>query len=81
MLKQIDYLNLVNIGVKVNEDGYILFVVAGDRHDEYEYNNKVDLLDHLDNLKYYYLDEYNSIEEDFKAVDNSEEFEEFIKNI
>ncbi|SOC45063.1 hypothetical protein [Ureibacillus acetophenoni] len=58
-----------------------MLIVAGDRYDEYKYDDKVDLLDHLDKLKDYYLDEYFSLEDDFKSENNTEEFEKLINSI
>lgn len=72
---------LVGISVKEEEDFYNLYVVAGDRHDQYTYNDKGELLDHLDNLKQWYLHEYECIAQNESLFYNVEEFEDFINTI
>ncbi|MGY4798138.1 hypothetical protein ACVNNN_24790 [Lysinibacillus fusiformis] len=81
MLKIISYLNLVEVRVSEEEDFYNLYLVAGDRYDQYTYNDKEDLLDHLDNVKRWYLDEYECIKQKENLFYNVEEFEDFINTI
>ena len=81
MIKRINYLNLVDVSIEEEEDFYNLYVVAGDRNDEYTYNDKSELLDHLDNLKLWYLDEYNSRDDEEFLFYNVTEFEDFINTI
>lgn len=81
MIKRIDYLNLVDVGVEEEGDFYNLYVVAGDRHDQYTYNDKEELLDHLDNIKRWYLDEYECIKQKENLFYNVAEFEDFISTI
>lgn len=81
MIRRINYLNLVDVGIEEEEDFYNLYVVAGDRHDQYTYNNKEELLDHLDNLMRWYLDEYNSRDDEEILFYNVTEFEDFINTI
>ena len=81
MLKKISYLNLVEVRVSEEEDFYNLYLVAGDRYDKYTYNDKEDLLDHLDNVKRWYLDEYECIKQKENLFYNVKEFEDFINTI
>lgn len=81
MVKRISYLNLVDISVEEEGNFYNLYVVAGDRHDKYTYNDKEELLDHLDNIKRWYLDEYDCSKQKEHLFYNVAEFEDLISII
>ncbi|SDG73608.1 hypothetical protein SAMN04489735_100233 [Aneurinibacillus thermoaerophilus] len=58
VLANFTYLNKVQIHIKYEEDTYYLTTEHAYMINEYKFNNIKDLHNALDNIKYYYLQEY-----------------------